>query len=102
MTALAQRTVEVTPLGLRGRYSLTPFLQKLYLAAVAISDRGERVTLYSLRKEMDMSGGGTIAPALADLEERRWIKVRRLKDCPNQPYEVAFVEPVLRDLKPCR
>lgn len=99
MTALAERTVEVTPLGLRGRYSMTPALQRVYLAAVAIADRGERVSIYSLAKQMDSSSGGQIADILMHLEERQWVTLTR-EPGGRKAFDVQLIEPVLRDLIP--
>ncbi|MBX3504445.1 MAG: hypothetical protein KF895_03125 [Parvibaculum sp.] len=43
MTALAERTIEVTPLGLRGRYSLQTRQQlRLYQAIASISTSMEQ------------------------------------------------------------
>lgn len=96
MTALAERTIEVMPLGRRGRYSLTPTLQSLYLSLVSLFDYSEEPpTLDEIAYVSGYGGKGSIAQRLYDLEERGWIE--RRKHCPRG---ITLTEPVLRNLTP--
>ena len=98
MKAIAQQTIDVMPLGRPGRYSMTPAMQRVYLACVALADRGIVPNIYQIREQTGISGNGSILMQLGELEERGWVTVRRS----STKWIVELVEPVLRDLKPCR
>lgn len=97
MTALAERTVEVTPLGLRGRYSLTPALQRCYLAIVRLTDAAGGIPprLDDVRIELGLAAKSSIVLFVTELEERNWVVRDKFHE-----RGIHLIEPVLRHLKP--
>lgn len=95
--AIAERTVEVMPLGRRGRYSLTPRLQEVYRAIVRLTDAANGVSPSQdeLAREIGSFGGGYLTEALTALCERGWISLER-----HKPRGITLLNPVLRHLKP--
>lgn len=101
MTALAERTVEVTPLGLRGRYGLTSKKQlDLYAAIVAhIDATGTAPTYIDMEAATDMTRQN-ISDRLRVLEDCRWIDIDRDGKGWMRKGGIHLVEPVLRHLIP--
>ncbi len=101
MTALAERTVEVMPLGLRGRYGLTSRKQlDLYAAIVAhIDATGTAPTYVDIEAATDMHRQ-SICERLRVLEDCRWIEIERDHKGWMRTGGIRLVEPVLRHLIP--
>ena len=101
MTALAERTLEVTPLGLRGRYGLTSKGQlRLYSAIVEhIDATGTGPTYSDMEAATDMHRQG-ISERLRVLEDCRWIEIDRDAKGWMRKGGIRLVEPVLRHLVP--
>jgi len=101
MTALAERTVDVTPLGRRGRYSMTSKgQQRLYLALVFFMDRHGYAPTFD---EMVAATGGTRSGThmqLKALDDCDWIKTERDRKGWMKARGIALTEPVLRNLRP--
>lgn len=95
MNMLAEGTVEVMPLGRRGRYSLTPGQQRLYLALVGFMDQHGISPTFDEMQQMTGAPRRGTSQAVTALEERGWIE--RL---PGRHRGITLLEPVLRDLKP--
>jgi SOS-response transcriptional repressor LexA len=97
MTALAERTIEVMPLGRRGRFSLTPQLQRAYLFIVRHLDTTGWMPTHNELADAGFAskGGARTDEIFRLLEERGWIERR-----PYRARGIALTEPVLRDLKP--
>jgi SOS-response transcriptional repressor LexA len=94
MSALAERTIEVMPLGRRGRYSLTPQLQRVYLAMVRLFDASEKApTLDEIAHASGLAGRGSVGQHIYDLEERGWIDRHA-----HKARGITLTEPVLRHL----
>lgn len=68
---LAMRTVDVFPMGRRGRYGLTPELQKLYRLIVHL--RREKGTITYTRIEQYGPARAHIGSMLRELQDRGWI-----------------------------
>ena len=101
MTALAERTVEVMPLGLRGRYSLTGKGQlRLYKAIVEhIDANGTGPTYVDMEAATDI-GRDRIHKHIQVLEDCRWIEIDRDAKGWMRKGGIRLVEPVLRHLVP--
>jgi SOS-response transcriptional repressor LexA len=94
MIPATERTVDVMPLGRRGRYGLTPRQQNLYLAIIAHVDAtGWMPSLRQMAGYAGIRNASTAHFEVVQLVERGWLT----KDADGS---LTFLEPVLRHLKP--
>jgi SOS-response transcriptional repressor LexA len=93
---MTERTIDVEVPGRRGRYGLTPGLQRLYLAIVALIDaRGVAPTLVEIADAGGYSHRSEVMVGVRALRERGWLDYRA-----RRPRTIVLSAPVLRHLKP--